>query len=197
MTCETMEMELSAVIDGEVEAGVLPDLLDHLVECAECRAFYRAARSLDDGLVVAGLRRAEAPPQLWERIEETAGLSRPRVPAWMWRAAAAAVIGIGLWAVGALRLPVAVPLGDEVDVSVEANRGDMSEDDFIRLTTRLLESDRRYHLKMMEILSVVNARTFVPETRADRAQLAAVASGGTAAERAAGDETRSAAARYW
>jgi len=163
--CELCELELSAVMDGEAAPDNLAAALDHLVECSSCRDFYRSARAVD--AAVAQGKASPPPERVWRRIEaEARGAVVPfparRVASWVARAAAVGLVAVGLWAVGVLRLP-SLPVGDEVEVSLESDRGSMSDERFVKLTTELLKSDRRYHRKMMEILTVVNSRMLVDE----------------------------------
>jgi anti-sigma factor RsiW len=110
MTCEDHEILISTFLDGELsreEAGVM---LDHLIGCESCRAFYRAAQGLQEAVqpLVSG-HRNPPPVELWERIESR---SRPRrflsgrfqgVADWGWKAAAVLLVVFGLWQIGRIR----------------------------------------------------------------------------------------------
>ena len=164
-TCELCELEMSAIADGEVDTNSLTTALDHLVECASCREFYRSARAID--AVVARGKVTPPPERVWRRIEaEAHGGVLPfptrRALGWAARVAAVGLVAAGLWAIGALRIP-SMPLGHEVEVRLESNRGAMSDERFVKMTTELLQSDRKYHRKMLEILTVVNSRMLVDE----------------------------------
>ena len=55
----------------------------------------------------------------------------------------------------------------EVDVVLEEDRGLMTDDRFIELTTEILKADRSYHRKMFEVMSVVTAMGEEPEGSSD------------------------------
>jgi len=202
--CELCEIELSAVLDGEADGETLPTALDHLVTCRACQAFYRGARAVD-AAVARG--QADPPPErVWRRIEAEVRVRRFAFPArraavWAARLAAAVLVGAGLWSLGVLR-PPSLPVGDAVEVRLEADRGDMSDERFVRLTTELLRADRRYHRKMMDILAVVNRDLLVEEGgegwRESEFPNAALASGGDTDTAARGAGTGAGGRRiYW
>ena len=169
--CERYEAELSALVDGQLEADVLLPTLDHLCECRSCRDFYRSARGL--GGLLAVLRDPKELPPLpvggWQRIAQAASLeTRWRQVRTKFLAAAAAVVfAVGLWtAQSALQTPS--PTSESLPVAeIEIIPGDdsqqMTDLRFVELTTELLRSDRRYREKMQEVLHEVSARSFIPE----------------------------------
>ncbi len=180
--CERFEIELSATVDGAGDPVASLELLDHLVLCGACREFYRQARTID---ALAG---AAAPPAApdedsWERIATEAGLEPhrrrggSRVVALTLRLAAVLVAGIGLWAVGALRLPPSLAVRDGMEVRVGEDRGRMSDAQFVEIAVTVLKADRKYRDKMVEILTAVDRSRPAGEDRRDRT-LRAVADDG-------------------
>jgi predicted anti-sigma-YlaC factor YlaD len=159
-SCDRFESLVSTWLDRELERPGAEEMLDHLVRCAGCRRFYRQARALS-GLVVASAfspANIEVDPGLWRRIERKSGLRSPRqVSGWAVRVAALLVVAAGLTtAVWRSRdAGVASSLPSEVQVELERNREAMTEGRFLELTTELLESDRRYHLAMYEVMGQV------------------------------------------
>lgn len=185
--CEEHAAELSALLDGEIDRGILLPTLDHLARCAPCRDFYRRARALDGTLALVrendrGTGHGSLPG--WREVERR---SRRRLPhrralAWSGRLAAGLLAAAGLAAaLGTLGGPEAPPPGSVVEVRLEGDRGHMDEARFLELATELLRADRRYHLAMEQVLAEVNRRTFGRE--------------GSAEEAGAGDEAAAAAAR--
>lgn len=166
--CETYKTSISALIDGELEAPDQLPAVDHLLDCASCRDFYRRARALGDMLTAAQAQDAEpAPDDVWERIAAVSGVARPsrrrglaRAPRWAAQLAAALILGLGLgWLLP--RLPAPAPsehaaTGD-VDVVLEEDQGSMTDERFVELATEVLRADRQYHRKMLEVMSVVTA----------------------------------------
>lgn len=179
--CSVFETSLSALIDGELEVEEQLPVIDHLLECPSCREFYHRARGLDDMVVTSQSQDADpVPEEVWHRIAAESGLGRPlpvlRGP-WSVRAfglAAALILGLGLWWILPSAPEGSVPetaeeelAGGDVDVVLEEDRGSMSEDRFRQLTMEILKADRRYHRKMLDVMSVVTAMTTEPEGSPD------------------------------
>jgi predicted anti-sigma-YlaC factor YlaD len=163
--CETYEISISALADGELPAEDLLPTLDHLAECASCRAFYRDVRALAAALPAdAGLASSvppEAPEEIWHRIEAATAPAffqrgRPgRAPSWALRAAVLLVAGLwgGLATVSALR-----PADGPIEVTLGDDGGRMTEQRFVDLTVELLRADSRYHQEMLQVLTTVVER---------------------------------------
>jgi hypothetical protein len=160
--CESYETSLSALADGELPTEDLLPTLDHLAECPSCQAFYRDVRALASALPAA--RRfaasapAEAPEEIWRRIEAAAApalLRTGRVRPWAMRLAAALLLVASFW--GAL---VAVrstprPAGEPIEITLGEDRGRMTDQRFLDVTVELLRADSRYHLEMLQVLTAV------------------------------------------
>lgn len=183
-TCKRIESSISALIDGELETPEQLPVIDHLVVCESCRAFYRRARALDDMVVASRSQDVEpAPEAVWERIAAASGWTdrsleprgggARRLPKWGQRAlelAAVLVLALGIWWLKPAPEPPSVPddeVADKVDVVLEEDRGSMTEERFLEITTEILRADRSYHRKMYEVMSVVTAMTERPEGAAD------------------------------
>jgi predicted anti-sigma-YlaC factor YlaD len=164
--CERHEVTLSALIDGELEPVLLLPALDHLVECESCRAFFRDSRRLGDRVLETGLPRhmEEAPEPVWRQIQadRAARTARPSVrtlwTGWVGRAAAVLLVGVAVWilATAPRQQGGPVPGGLAEMVVLEKDRGRMSNERFIELTTELLQADRSYHIKMLEVIRLVS-----------------------------------------
>ncbi|MCK4412857.1 MAG: hypothetical protein KAY32_04875 [Candidatus Eisenbacteria sp.] len=175
--CELHELNISALLDGELEGKALLPLLDHLTHCPHCRAFYDDARELETLVArlsapaplvapvddrerqVAGpaVQQAAGPaaweaagPAVWHRIFQP--------PTWAWAAAAFLLVAIGFTG-GHLanRLPqVSAPLpGTPVEITLGENRGAMDQERFVALTLELLRADPGYHREMLHVLQQV------------------------------------------
>lgn len=189
-TCEPLAAALSALIDSELEADRQLSVIDHLLACPSCQRFYQHARDLDGALaeIEAG-DLAEAglgpPPEaVWQRIAAAShdfpGVQpeQPPPPArtahpwltWAPRLAAVLLLAFGLWTLNGLGdgRRFETP-GDTFELTLEGDRGQMSEGRFVALTTELLRADRRYHQKMLEVMTTVTRTTAeYEETPADR-----------------------------
>ena len=170
--CESYEMSLSALADGELPTEDLLPTLDHLAECLSCQAFYRDLRALAAALPAA--RRlaasAEAPEEIWRRIEVAAvpalsrtGRSRP----WAMRLAAALLLVAGLWGALAGVRSTLRPAGEPIEITLGEDRGRMTEQRFLDLTVELLRADSRYHLEMLQVLTAVSEQVGRQETPVD------------------------------
>ncbi|MBS0532067.1 MAG: anti-sigma factor [Proteobacteria bacterium] len=76
MTCDEAEILLHALIDGELDAGHVREVENHIATCPHCAAQLGAYRDMQAEIAAADLR-FTAPPQLRRRIE--AALPQPRI----------------------------------------------------------------------------------------------------------------------
>ena len=175
--CRRFEMELSAAMDGEADAPRLPETLDHLVECAACRTFYREARRLETRLRSPELRRSDA-VRRGEGIRRAEKRSLPERVMPVVRAAAVVVFVLGGFLGGRAVLdPGSGPdLSQEIEVRLAANRGEMSEARFVEITKELLEADPRYRRAMLEVLREIEIQG--PGLEASLDELVETAEGG-------------------
>lgn len=174
------EMDISALIDGELESHRLLPLLDALVRDEQLRRFYLDARALQttlDGDVKDDFVSEEVIPvtdDIWDGIEQrrqqkqTKFFSLNSLPVKMFSAAAVILLLVGMWAGGVFPWQTPEWKSDVLQVELEANAGNMDEQRFMELTAELLRADRRYHRRMLEMMEAVNSRAFVREGTADR-----------------------------
>ncbi|MCA9727401.1 MAG: hypothetical protein KC729_06945, partial [Candidatus Eisenbacteria bacterium] len=76
---ETWEIEISALLDGELEPDRVLPLFDAMARDAELRQFYVQARALE-GVILSTGAAAEtepAPAGLWSRIRADVGEAGP------------------------------------------------------------------------------------------------------------------------
>jgi len=177
--CELMEVEVSALADGELGAAQTLRTVDHVLGCPSCSEFYRQARDLDATLseVCARAKAEDLPPGLWDRILESSepGVYSRRSSRWsrpmfgtLAKVAAAMLIVISTWTLARV-IPQPVSDGLLDGVVAEQSGGAMDEDRFVRMTTELLRSDAQYQRAMLEIMTTVNSRRMYAEGTADRA----------------------------
>ena len=178
-TCEFYEMQASSLLDGELgqdkELGFHEQimLVDHLLACPSCRGFYEQARELQD--LVDELPAAASDTEFAARNEvrpiDTGEHSGGRLaahmtsPRWIWAAAAMIIFLICLFS-GVLfvdspdeRAPLAMApdANDAIDLRLASDGGHMDESRFVALTLELLRGDARYHRKMYQILTELQA----------------------------------------
>ena len=168
--CESYEVHISALLDGEATRADTMLVLDHLPQCDSCRDFYRQARELQDfvdasplvpgATVATELRAQQSGAALLLQQEDTVArravvIPLERAPRWIWGLAASLLIalGFGLGHVGSAA-PGALQSG-VLQVEIGANAGDMTDERFVTLAVELLQADRKYHQKMGEVLREV------------------------------------------
>ncbi len=176
---EIMEIQVSALIDGELSRSAMLSLVDRLLDEEESRSFYRKARQLDltlESARASGGGGIGASGELWQRIEEAARRTAPvpaetsaakapprRASRWLLRAAAAALVLVGVWSVGSSMLSPSSERHTIVEIIAGSAPDSMDDERFITLTTELLQADPRYHHAMLEIVGAVNRRTMPRE----------------------------------
>ncbi len=144
--CEHHQIELSALIDGETGDGSGPydhlDHLDHVATCAECRTFYRRARTLNASLSPAlpvgrPVARIVAPRRRWSRrLSHVAMLA----------------LGVSLtFVLSPLSTSDTPPWARDVGVS----QNDMSDQRFVQVAVEMLEAEPRYRREMLNLLEQV------------------------------------------
>jgi hypothetical protein len=183
---QQLEADLSSLIDGELEADRLLEVIDHLLDEASAQRFYRRARALS-GLVEAtdSTVRSEPPVAVWRRISHAidgneaaespdadsgpghgdpwrAG-SRPslggHLPRWASFVVAATLLVAALVAGWQLRREVTSPAeqGAGAIASITVGEGEMTDSRFVELATELLGAERRYRREIVDIIQSVEA----------------------------------------
>ncbi len=168
-SCESYEMHISALIDGEASRADTLAILDHLPGCNACQTFYRDCRDLQD---VADAMPVEvdvssatpAPTAAPERI-----VRFPRPMRWTWAAAAGVAL---LFVAGAIGLRPSTqesgPTGPRViDLSVESPSAPMDDERFMEISVALLRADARYQRTMIEILERFERNRGLDESSVD------------------------------
>lgn len=106
--CEHHQVQLSALLDDQIEPRDMRAALDHVLDCPECARFYREARGLQliveriEPVAAAGSagEPGVAPATSRDRARSAlAGWLRP-TPAWGWAAAVLVAAAVGLWGGG-------------------------------------------------------------------------------------------------
>jgi anti-sigma factor RsiW len=70
MTCDEAEILLHALLDGELDAGHIREVEEHIATCPRCAAQLKAYRGMRSAMAASELQ-FKAPPQLRQRIEAT------------------------------------------------------------------------------------------------------------------------------
>lgn len=180
-TCEAFELALSELLDGELPAPLAAEAVEHTLACAECAAFFRAARRLNG--VARGERRPESAvvaesldggrsEALWSTVRAASGLAaapggstrgwfRPALHSLRFAALLAVGIGAGWW-LSALRpgaggATAGDGTGDPRTIVVSTTPSAMDERRFVALADELLAADPKFQRAMLQVLRLVPA----------------------------------------
>jgi len=139
--CEIAQIELSALLDGEVDAHSLTAALDHAMDCPDCRLDYRAFRSLGRDL---------------ERLERQMPARRALATSYLRSFALAACAVLGLcwaWSTGAPA--VASAPARSVEIQLGSRPELMDDARFVAIAVEILQADPRYARSMKHLLDRV------------------------------------------
>lgn len=155
-SCEQVEVELSALMDGELESEAIPRALEHLRECNACELYFQQLMKLDRASHL--LRRDESKRETTTQrvgVRPLRGVLRNA-----WIAAAVLVAFLGGMMLPTSDLAADVPNRDEVlELSLGEDAGKMADARFVSLTVELLRADPRYHVAMYQVLQDVVAQS--------------------------------------
>lgn len=155
-SCEEYQINLSAMMDGELTGDELTETIQHLAACADCLREFRSFQSLQSR-VNQEIKTPAVPNHLWTTISREERVTprtqfivfRPSVLKWV---GIAAVFLLSFGSGYLLRAPVR-PLSDpRTPIVLASNRGSLTDDQFLILTRTLLTADPVYHKKMYLIL---------------------------------------------
>ncbi|TKJ39114.1 hypothetical protein CEE37_11895 [candidate division LCP-89 bacterium B3_LCP] len=162
MNCEERQVNISAMLDGELSGQELIETVSHLSECQACMKEFRRFQSLQS-LIEEETSIPEAPPGLWDRISQAvpqkpvAKIIPLRTKFIKIASIAAALLiffGLGYF----MRKPTLTILEDpNSPIVLASDRGSMDDDQFLTLTRELLSSDPEYHRRMYFILHTLQA----------------------------------------
>ncbi len=167
-TNEEWEANISALFDGELDRDTTLDTVDKLLLNPELQRFYREARLLHkefDWKNTETVTLTTLPTGLWKKIEKK-GLNVPQkvwgMPAssFRWLAAASVILFLTVtvakvdWSSVLFHI---TRMENKGPIQIELGEGNnnMTEDRFMAMTAELLQSDKRFHWKMLEILQQV------------------------------------------
>jgi hypothetical protein len=160
-SCEIYQINLSAMMDGELTGEALADTIRHLAGCKGCMKEFESFQSLQKR-VNHELPAPNVPAKLWKTISRESGISVPTVTRRLnspvmkvMRMAAVIMVCFGLGY--ALSKPVfhLQKPDPRSPIVLASSPGSMTEDRFLELTRELLTADPAYHRKMYLILSLL------------------------------------------
>jgi hypothetical protein len=160
---ELKEIEVSTLLDGQLQGEELLCVIDLLLADNEARDFYLNSRALDKRLAEVRLpeETEPMPNKLWQGIAQSVGMRNAtilpfsRVMQPFVAAAALVFAAVALGIIAFMNPQAQVAADREMVISLEANPEGLTDTEFVKLTRQLLESDRKYHQKMFEIMQIV------------------------------------------
>ncbi|MBL7191691.1 zf-HC2 domain-containing protein [bacterium] len=166
-TCEEYEMNLSAMIDGELHGDELTETIKHLGECPECMKTLGIYQAMQEE-INRHYQPDAVPDNLWGKINPGKDTAKPKsehhggktvipMPPWLTGiiSAAAAIILI-LISSFILRDTYIFPLQEsKIPLLTSTGSSGMTEERFVNFTRELLSADPVYHRKMYLILSAL------------------------------------------
>lgn len=174
--CE-LEVEVSALLDGELDLAETLSVVDHLDGCPTCKKFYRAARSLENHLEAS---RCSATATALVDAARTKPEGLPAIPTprrwlqafrpsgWTWSAATVvAVLFAAFFAQSVLRSDDPTEAEEFTNVMLESEPDRMDDARFREMVADLLRSDRKYHRAMLQALHDVEPLAYIPEGSAE------------------------------
>jgi hypothetical protein len=169
--CEIIEINISALLDGEADLHEQVEVIEHILTCSSCRQFFDESRELQDLVDLlpaegkAAVLESNISKESDEHPERGAFRQSPRgsrqLPVWMQVAAVLLLLMTSFWFGHnstdylANNSGPAPAIERSVDVQLASNPGGMDESEFIALTLELLQADSRYQRKMYEILGAI------------------------------------------
>lgn len=160
--CEYYQMNLSAMLDGELHGTELSETVKHLSECSNCmREFERFQKlqvKVDEVYQPEPLRQglwmdiqAKSQSERGQKHKSKAKILSFKSP-WVRIISAAAlfliIFGLGYY----FGKPSTAIIQNNTPIVLASSAGEMGEDRFMQITRELLTSDRKYHLQMYLIL---------------------------------------------
>ena len=159
LDCEHYQMNISAMLDGELSGSELAETVEHLAQCETCRKEMERFRRMQE--LVDGEYVEEAVPRnVWKNIERISKAEKkPAVIGFkdnVYKIIAAAAVLIIIFGAGYFfGRPGTVLMQDGqslINLASQPQTQQMNDDRFIDITRELLNSDPRYQVKMYMIL---------------------------------------------
>lgn len=149
-SCESYEIHISALLDGEANRADTLTILDHLPGCDACQAFYRDCRELQDVVDArpAGAVVADEPAAIRQLVVPLHRRSR-----WIWAAAAGIAVFFAAATIGLRPGSRGFdPDARVIDLSTLKPSHPMDDARFMEISIALLQAKPRYQRSMIEIL---------------------------------------------
>ena len=159
--CEQYQINLSALMDGELASEELANTIRHLAACDACMKEFETFQALQKR-VNHEVKTPSVPARVWKLVSRETGAVPPAVsrrfnPMVVRTLRLAAVIIICFGLGYTLSKPVfhLQKTDPRTPIVLASSPGSMSEERFLEMTRELLSADPAYHRKMYLILSLL------------------------------------------
>ncbi len=154
--CEEYQLNVSAMIDGELHGLELTETIKHLAQCQSCLAQFEAFQQLDERIGEATVRKP-VPEVVWGKISEETSPGRKahmiKLRSHIIKAVSIAAVLAVSFTLGYQSRKNVIPMMKAGDpIVLASNRGDMNDAQFLSLTRELLTADPVYHKRMYLLL---------------------------------------------
>ena len=159
LDCEYYQMNISAMLDGELSGSELAETVEHLSQCENCRKEMEMFRKMQEKVDSDYVDEA-VPRNVWKNIERiTKAEKKPVVVEFkdnVYKIIAAAAVLIIIFGAGYFfGRPGTVLMQDGrslINLASQTQQQQMSDDQFIDMTRQLMNADPRYQVRMYMIL---------------------------------------------
>ena len=161
-SCEEYQMEISAMLDGELRGYDLADTVKHIAGCQTCMAVFSDFQNLQEK-VDAEIAPTQIPVGVWKRISKEIRHPQNKTTFIPFRSrftkiiGIAAVLAISFLAGYLARRPAYPIIKNNEPIVLASEQGQMNNQQFIALTRELLTADPEYHRKMYFILHTLQS----------------------------------------
>ena len=145
--CEQYQINLSAMLDGELKGWELTDTVKHLAECEDCRRQFEIFHKMQEK-VDAEYAEKPIPSYIWRNIEKTDRVENSKIKIipftrTIWKIAAAAAVIAVVFGLGYFFGQPGNVLSQDGEplIRLTGYQQKMDEDEFLKLTRELLNAD--------------------------------------------------------
>ena len=159
LDCEYYQMNISAMLDGELSGDELAETVEHLSQCESCRKEMEMFRKMQE-MVDTEYAEEAVSKNVWKNIERITKAEKPPLvipfKENIYKIIAAAAVLIIIFGAGYIfGRPGTVLMQDGdslITLTSQQEQTKMTDDRFFDITKELLNADPRYQVKMYMVL---------------------------------------------
>lgn len=155
--CEEYQMDISAMLDGELHGEELANTVKHLAGCKSCMAVFGQFVDLQEK-VQSQIAPPQVPENAWQEVHEKTSRGRKRAKLIPLQSRFSKIIGIAAavaiaFLAGYSSRQGALPIAKQNEpILLASDRQGMNDEQFLSLARELLTADPEYYRKMYYIL---------------------------------------------